>query len=231
MFPEGASTIADDIDLLFAVIHLIGGLAGLVAAVWIIDSLIRYRRSHRRPTVASGVPDSKRGAVITLILSVLSLTLIGIWSQIVWDDITRPPVEVVDTIRVAPRQFQWDVRYAGSDRIFETDDDPTWINRLVLPRDRAVRIELRGADVIHSFFIPEFRIKRDAVPGTTSVIWVTPTREGSYELVCTEYCGLGHYRMRGVVEVVSFERYRRWRDSVSAERSAGVASLTAEESP
>lgn len=205
MFPEGASSIAGEVDQLFTLIHLVAGLAGLAVAVWIIDSIIRYR--HSRPRTPD-VPrrDGNRGLIITLATSFLVLAAIGVWSQVVWDRINVPTDIPIDTIRIAPRQFQWDVTYAGADRIFGTDDDRTWINRLVLPLNRPVRIELRSTDVIHSFFIPEFRIKRDAVPGTLSVINLTATRVGTYDLVCTEYCGLGHYRMQGVVEVV--EDYR-----------------------
>lgn len=201
MFPEGASSIAGEVDQLFTVIHLVAGLAGLAVAVWIIDSIIRYR--HTRSGSPESPPrDTNRGLIITLATSFLLLTALGVWSQVVWDRINTPSGIPVDTIRIAPRQFQWDVTYSGPDREFGTDDDRTWINRLVLPVNRTVRIELRATDVIHSFFIPEFRIKRDAVPGTLSVINITPTRVGTYDLVCTEYCGLGHYRMQGVVEVV-----------------------------
>lgn len=201
MFPEGASSIAADVDQLFVLIHLVAGLAGLAVAVWIIDSIIRYR--HTRPrTDAPPRREGNRGLIITLTASFLTLAAIGVWSQVVWNRINVPTGNPIDTIRIAPRQFQWDVTYAGADREFGTDDDRTWINRLVLPVNRPVRIELRATDVIHSFFIPEFRIKRDAVPGTLSVINLTATRVGTFDLVCTEYCGLGHYRMRGVVEVV-----------------------------
>ena len=205
MFPEGASSIAGEVDQLFTLIHLVAGLAGLAVAVWIIDSIIRYR--HSRPRTPAVPPrDGNRGLIITLATSFLVLAAIGVWSQVVWDRINVSTDIPIDTIRIAPRQFQWDVTYAGADRAFGTDDDRTWINRLVLPLNRPVRIELRSTDVIHSFFIPEFRIKRDAVPGTLSVINLTATRAGTYDLVCTEYCGLGHYRMQGVVEVV--EDYR-----------------------
>jgi len=201
MFPEGASSIAGEVDQLFTLIHLVAGLAGLAVAVWIIDSIIRYR--HSRPGTTDLPPrDGNRGLIITFTTSFLILAAIGLWSQVVWDRINVPTGIPIDTIRIAPRQFQWDVTYAGPDRVFGTDDDRTWINRLVLPVNRPVRIELRATDVIHSFFIPEFRIKRDAVPGTLSVINLTATRVGTYDLVCTEYCGLGHYRMSGVVEVV-----------------------------
>jgi cytochrome c oxidase subunit 2 len=74
---------------------------------------------------------------------------------------------------------------------------------MVLPQDRPVRVQIRSMDVIHSFFLPNFRVKQDAVPGMTVQIWFTPKETGDYEIACAEHCGLGHYRMRGQVHVVS----------------------------
>ncbi|MCP3998420.1 MAG: hypothetical protein GY722_25645 [bacterium] len=89
-------------------------------------------------------------------------------------------------------------------------DDITATNRIYLQVDRPARITLKSKDVIHSFFVPQFRVKQDAVPGMTIDIWFVPTQTGTYELACTELCGLGHYRMRGIVEVVSAEELDGW---------------------
>ncbi len=89
-------------------------------------------------------------------------------------------------------------------------DDVTTTNRIFLPVDRPAWITLKSKDVLHSFFVPQFRVKQDAVPGMTIDIWFVPTKTGTYELACTELCGLGHYRMRGMVEVVSGEEFDRW---------------------
>ena len=214
-FPEAASTIASDVDQLFVTLHLIAAVAAGAAFLAIVVALTRGRKGREGSAESRIGPMRKRGVIVTLLISTVSYAAIGFYSEDLWEEITRPPDVVADTIRIAPRQFQWDVSYAGLDQVFGTDDDLTYINHLVLPQDRAVRIELDASDVIHSFFIPAFRIKRDAVPGTRSIIHLTPTRTGTYELVCTEYCGLGHYRMRGIVQVVTAEEYRRWSDSAS----------------
>ena len=73
---------------------------------------------------------------------------------------------------------------------------------MYLPKDRPVRVQVRSMDVIHSFFLPNFRVKQDAMPGMTIDIWFTPTELGDFEIACAEHCGLGHYRMRGQVHVV-----------------------------
>ena len=84
------------------------------------------------------------------------------------------------------------------------------MNILTLPLDRTVVIQLASRDVVHSFTLPEMRVKQDAVPGMTSRIWFTPTRIGAWDIVCSQLCGLGHYRMRGDVRVLSAENWNRW---------------------
>ncbi len=217
-FPEAASTIASDVDTLFLLLHLIAAVATGAVFVAIGVAIVRGRRERGSLRLDQRI--WSKGVLVTVLLSTIVYGWIGLYSQDLWDEMTARPREVVDTIRIAPRQFQWDVSYAGLDRTFDTGDDPRYINRLVIPVGGSVRIEMRASDVIHSFFVPAFRIKRDAVPGTTSIIYVEPTRVGTYELVCTEYCGLGHYRMRGVVDVISAEEYRVWVDSVNNAVSA-----------
>ncbi len=128
-------------------------------------------------------------------------------------------------VEITGQQFAWNVRYPGPDGVFgRTDirqvnpsefnfigldksdpaaqDDVMVQNQLVLPEGRPVRIRLRSIDVIHSFFLPNFRVKQDAMPGMTTETWFVPKVAGDYEIACAEHCGLGHYRMRGTLFVV-----------------------------
>src|SRR5207302_8320120 len=109
-----------------------------------------------------------------------------------------------------PKQFEWQVRYAGPDGIFGTKDDIKTINQLYLEIGEPVKIELEGQDVIHSFFVPEFRIKQDAVPGLPTAVWIEPTKLGAYDIGCAELCGLGHYSMRGTVYVTTKDSLNKW---------------------
>ncbi len=143
---------------------------------------------------------------------------------------TEPPADAV-LVEVTGEQFAWNVRYPGPDgelgrtdpqRIDELNplgldrddpaarDDIVTINNLYFPVDRAVLVRLRAKDVIHSFFLPHFRVKQDSVPGMTIDVWFVPTELGRYELACTELCGLGHYRMRGFAHVVTPEEFESW---------------------
>jgi cytochrome c oxidase subunit 2 len=141
-----------------------------------------------------------------------------------WASVNSPAPADAMLIEVTGQQFAWNVRYPGPDGILgKTDhaqasqenpiglvkedpaakDDVQLLNNLYLVQDRPVRVQIRSMDVIHSFFLPNFRVKQDAIPGMTSEIWFTPKASGRWEIACAEHCGLGHYRMRGQVHVVA----------------------------
>ena len=151
----------------------------------------------------------------------------------VWNEYfaSRPPADAV-VIEVTAQQFMWNARYAGPDNTFgRTDvaliddatnpigldrsapggkDDIVTVNEITVPSGRAVRIRLLSRDVIHSFFLPHFRVKQDAVPGMRPEVVFFPTKEGQFEIACAELCGLAHYRMRGFFNVVPPAQYDRW---------------------
>ena len=113
-------------------------------------------------------------------------------------------------MEVTAEQFAWNIRYAGPDGALNTPDDVLNINQLHLPAQRTVLIHLKSKDVIHSFFVPAFRYKQDAVPGLTGRFWVNAVKPANLEIVCAELCGLGHYRMRGFLVVEPAEAFDAW---------------------
>ena len=157
-------------------------------------------------------------------------------------------------VQVTGEQFAWNIHYPGPDGVFgRTDiklldlqsnplgldrddpaakDDVTTLNQLYLPVNKPIIVRLRSKDVIHSFGVPEFRVKQDAIPGLTIPIWFVPTvttaemrtRTGNpefqYEIACAQLCGLGHARMRGFVTVQTAEEFQTWLDERIAEQSA-----------
>jgi cytochrome c oxidase subunit 2 len=152
------------------------------------------------------------------ILAIFLFNALGLWAQVT----SKAPADAM-VIEVTGQQFAWNVRYPGKDGVFgRTDhlqasiDNPTGIvqddpaakddvillNQLYLPQDKPVRIQIRSMDVIHSLFLPNFRVKQDAMPGMTVETWFTPKEAGDFDIACAEHCGLGHYRMRGQVHVV-----------------------------
>jgi cytochrome c oxidase subunit 2 len=155
------------------------------------------------------------------IMLVFTFRALSLWAQV-----SSPAPADAFVVEVTGQQFAWNVRYAGADGIFGRTDvknvDPSALNfigidksdpaaaddvlvqnQLVLPQGRPVRVRLKSLDVIHSFFLPNFRVKQDAVPGMTTETWFIPEKAGSWEIACAEHCGLGHYRMRGQVTVVA----------------------------
>ena len=108
------------------------------------------------------------------------------------------------------KQFNWEITYPGPDGKLGTKDDVTIENEFHVPLNKVVRLGLESKDVIHSFFVPNMRLKQDAVPGRTIEVWFQATEPGQYEIPCAELCGFGHSGMKGNLTVQSQEDYDKW---------------------
>lgn len=210
ILPRGASTFAGEIDLIYYWILAITGIAFLVVEVGLLWFVIKYRaRPGRRAAYVHG---STMAEIVWTAIPAVTVVALGIASGGVWNKIkgrdSVPPGAL--PYRVAAKQFEWNVTYAGPDGALDTPDDFTIRNQLHVPVHQPVVIDLRSEDVIHSFFVPAFRIKQDAVPGMRIRVWFEATETGEYELACAELCGQQHYRMRARVFVHGPEEYERW---------------------
>ena len=131
------------------------------------------------------------------------------------------------TVEVTAKQFNWQVTYPGADGKFGTADDKTLLDEMHVPVNKPIRVILKSQDVIHSFFVPQFRIKQDAVPGHAIRAWFDATKPGKYEWPCAELCGFGHSGMRGWIYVHTPEEYQKWAaENLTAD--AAPAAATAE---
>jgi cytochrome c oxidase subunit 2 len=119
-----------------------------------------------------------------------------------------PPSNI--QVRVTAKQFNWEILYPGPDGTFDTADDVQMDNELYVPVNRVVQVFLASKDVIHSFFLPNLRLKQDVVPGRTIQAWFEATKPGVYEIPCAELCGFGHSGMLGYLTVYSAEDYEKW---------------------
>jgi cytochrome c oxidase subunit 2 len=208
--PPAASTFAGDIDFMFWLITVITGIAFVIVETGLLWFVVKYRwRPGRRAHYTHG---STRAEVIWTAVPAVTVVILGIMSNGVWVKIkghgAAPPESM--QVAIAAKQFEWNVSYPGLDGQLETADDFQVRNQLHLVVNRPVKLLLTAEDVIHSFFVPEFRVKQDAVPGMTIDVWFQPTQTGEFEMACAELCGHGHYSMGARVFVHTQEAYDAW---------------------
>jgi cytochrome c oxidase subunit II len=206
--PENVSTYGRDIDWLFELIYWITGVTFILVTVTMIAFLVIYRdRPGRRARYTHGntALEILWTVVPSLILVVLTFLSAPAWSRI---KMNVPPSDFA--IEVTAKQFNWQVVYPGGDGKFGTGDDKAFLDEIHVPVNKVVHVNLKSVDVIHSFFVPQFRMKQDAVPGRSIMQWFEATKPGKYELPCAELCGFGHSGMKGWIYVHSAEDYKKW---------------------
>jgi len=211
-FPENVSTYGADVDGIFWFIFYIVTVWFFITEGLILYFIFRYRRRPgQRAVHATGESWNQLAWVLVPLAIVVVLDLlIDIRGADVWAKVKgqRPPTDFV--VRGVGKQFNWEFIYPGPDGKFDSDDDLTTDNELHVPVGKVIHVVLSSKDVIHSFFLPHFRLKQDAVPGRHIPVWFEATRIGEYEIPCAELCGFGHSGMNGKVFVHSAEEYRKW---------------------
>jgi cytochrome c oxidase subunit 2 len=227
--PPLASVHGREIDRLFYSTLLITG--AVFVLVHVLMALFVWRFAAHGTQRALYWHDNRRLELTYTIIPAVALAIMVSMSGIVWARIHFAPPSDALVADVRGEQFAWLTRYPGSDGVFGRVEsrlidhrtnpmgldpkDPASADDIVsrdlhLVANKPVRVHLRSTGVIHSFFIPAFRVKQDAVPGVTIEIWFTPTTEGEYEIACAELCGIGHYAMRGKVTVQSQQAFDAW---------------------
>ncbi len=199
MIPEQASNFAPNVDALMLFIVAICLFFAVAVTAAVIYFFFKYRRKY---VGEIGVPihgDMRLETAWIVVPLVLSMFMFA-WGAVVYVDYRRSPNDTLD-IYVIGKQWMWKIQQPTGARE---------INALHVPIDTPVTLQMTSEDVIHSFFVPPFRIKQDAVPGMHIPVWFQPTKLGTFELGCAELCGLGHYRMRAVVTVHTQQDYDRW---------------------
>ena len=209
-FPEGASSFAPQVDFLFTVILWIC----IVFFVPIVIAMGYFMWVYRERPGYRGSPEALHNTAIEITWTVVP-TIVVVW--VFWEgamgylDMARIPKGTVD-VNVTAKKWQWAFKYenGGEHEVIPVENSSvTELPLLVLPVDRDIKIIMRSDDVLHSFYIPAFRAKRDVVPGRYNYMWFHTTKEGLYDLFCTEYCGENHSQMNAKVKVVSQEEYKK----------------------
>jgi len=240
--PVGAAASAGFIDRQFALTFVIMGVVFLAAQLGLGYFAWRYKESSSSPPASYSHGNTTMEVVWTILTAVLfiGLNLMGssVWASQRFDAAEAGAVQV----EVTGMQFAWYFRYPGPDGTYgktnvklmdpsaggeaavglDTSDkaakDDVVTGTMYLPVDREVDVSLRAVDVIHSFFVPNLRFKQDAVPGLNIHMHFKPTAIGEYEIACAELCGLGHYKMHGIVHVVSQDDFDKWLAAREAEK-------------
>src|SRR3954463_271144 len=235
------------VHVLMAILF-VGWILFFVIALW------RFRRAKNPVASYPGVPSHTSTWIEIAVAFVEAILLVGLAVPLWAERVAKfPPEKDAVRVRLVGEQFAWNVHYPGPDGVFgrtsidkidlqnnplgldrsdpAAKDDVTTVNQLYLPVNKPVIVKLRSKDVIHSFGVPEFRVKQDAVPGLTIPIWFVPnvttaemrSRTGNaefqYEIACAQLCGLGHAHMRGFVTVVSAEEFQKWNEDKIKEQS------------
>jgi cytochrome c oxidase subunit 2 len=203
LFPERASALARQVDHLF--FFALGGsiVFSVLIAALIFYLGIKYRRRSPSEVGKPPAPGSKATTVLEVTWSLVPLALMMIlfvWGARVYFVIARPPADAAELF-VVGKQWMWKIQHPEGNRE---------INELHVPLGRPVKLTLTSEDVIHSFFLPEFRIKTDVLPGRYSTLWFQADRTGEFHLFCTQYCGAEHSRMVGRVIVMEPHDYQAW---------------------
>jgi cytochrome c oxidase subunit 2 len=255
--PPLAAAHGGQIDSLIGWIHIFMLILFVGWGGFFLYTLVRFRQSRNPVADYRGVTSHRSTYLEVGVAVVEAVLLIGfaipLWAARVD---AMPPENEALVVQVTGEQFAWNIHYPGPDRAFgrtsielldlqsnplgldRTDpaamDDVTLVNQLYLPVNRPIIVRLRSKDVIHSFGVPEFRVKQDAIPGLTIPIWFIPTittadmrsqlgnPEFQYEIACAQLCGLGHARMRGFVTVQSGEEFDKWMAENVAEQAAAA---------
>ena len=206
--PEDVSTFGGEIDSLFYLIYYITAATFILVTFLMILFLIMYRQQEgRRATYTHGNTTLE---IIWTIVPAAILIVLSFMSVSTWAKVKHHAPDSDFELQVTAKQFNWEVVYPGTDGQFGTADDVKFDNDLHVPVNKVVRIYLGSNDVIHSFFLPNLRLKQDAVPGRKILVWFEATKPGKYELPCAELCGFGHSGMKGWLYVHTPEEYNKW---------------------
>lgn len=207
-----ASTLAANTDRLFNFITFIDVVSFLGVIGAIIYFIHKYRRSKSDPEKTpyiEGHPIAEASIMVGLFILVMVMFA---WGWIDYVKMRAVPADAME-VNVTGRQWMWNFEYLNGRRL---------VNEVTVPKGRPVKFVMTSIDVLHSFFIPDFRVKQDVVPGTYTYLWFNAKEVGDYQVFCAEYCGTTHSGMLAKVHVVEASEYDRWQKKWEWEKQLGV---------
>lgn len=201
IFPARASAAAGEVDALYSFLLVVGiGMTALIFFLVLLFAL-KYRRKSPEDPMPKAIHGSLPLEISWSVLPFLVMLVMFVWGTKLYFQNYTPPLRDTFDIYVTGKQWMWKVQYPTGQRE---------INEMHVPTGRAVKLILASEDVIHSFYIPAFRLKHDVVPGSYQTYWFEPTKPGRYRILCAEYCGTNHSDMGGWVTVMTPSDFERW---------------------
>jgi cytochrome c oxidase subunit II len=230
--PPQASTHAAEIDHMIVIVHWLMAVLFIGWGAFFVFVIVRFRKGAN-PVASYTGAKGKVAKGFEVGVAIVEAVLLAFYAIPSWATRVQafPSESEAVVVRVTAEQFAWNVHYPGPDGRFgrrdiarvaaenplgldrsdpDAKDDITTINQMNIPVDRPVLVHLASKDVIHSFGLYEMRVKQDAIPGMEIPVWFVPNRIGEYEITCSQLCGIGHFRMRGFVNVQSDADFRNW---------------------
>lgn len=200
-------------------------------AVMMFTAYCLYRYRYKEGARAEYEPENTKMEVWLTVLTSVGVAVMLAPGLLAWNEFVTVPEDAAE-FEVLGKQWDWTFRFPGKDGVLGTtdarlinDDNPFGLNpkdpngkddilvddsELHLPLNKPVKVLLRSIDVLHDFYVPQFRAKMDMVPGSVTHFWFTPTKNGTYDILCFELCGVGHYQMRGTVVVEEEKAFQAW---------------------
>lgn len=213
--PRDVSLEGHRIDWLIQITMVFVGLLFVIMVVWMLIAVFKHDKTH---AAQYDHGDSRHHVLVACALSSVIFFVVdgnlfvnsvvdlnqAFWN---WERAAAP-----DAIRVQvnARQWAWDIRYAGADGEFNTPDDIVTLNDMRVPVDTPIYVQLTAVDVLHSFYLPNLRVKTDAVPGTVNHLWFQATQTGEFNIACAQHCGTHHYKMKGLLTILSKDEFKVW---------------------
>ncbi|MCP4503197.1 MAG: cytochrome c oxidase subunit II [Deltaproteobacteria bacterium] len=210
---EVVSTYAGDIDNLILLITVVTGVWFIAAELVLFGFVFMFRDKgdNRKAMYINGTePQYTRFISIPHALVLICDLFIVTGAISVWVNVKQTLPQEESTIRVIGQQWAWSFVHPGPDNILDTDDDIKTVDELHIKANTTYHYELRSRDVMHSFSVPVFRLKQDAVPGRTIKGWFTATKTGTWDIQCAEMCGVAHGIMRGSIHIENAEVHDEW---------------------
>lgn len=217
------------IDDALLITFIICGAVFVALNLFLAYSIFRFR--HREGHKAEYEPENAGLEIGLTSWTTLGIIVLLAPGLVAWNKYISVPRDAW-VVEAMAQQWQWSFRFPGEDGVLGTTavehvtpDNPFGVNpddpwgsddilveggEMHIPLDRPVKVVLRSMDVLHNFYVPQFRAKMDIVPGTVTYLWFTPTRTGTFEILCAEYCGVGHHAMRGYVVVEEEAAFEEW---------------------